>query len=86
MPKTKPLIRDEKAERAETRRKLIQSKMGARDIRSQVELARRSGISEHSVCSKLHSGAWTADDLAKLDKALRFSAEELAAIVRGGNK
>lgn len=83
MPKTKPLIRDEKAERAETRRKLIQSKMGARDIRSRVELSRRIGISETTLRSKLRLGYWTADDLAKMDKVLRFSAEELAAIVRG---
>jgi hypothetical protein len=30
----------------------------------------------------MHSGAWTAEDLAALDKVLRFSAEELAALVR----
>lgn len=83
MPKTKPFIRDEKAERAETRRKLIQSKMGARDIRSRVELSRRIGISETTLRGKLRLGCWTADDLAKMDEVLRFSAEELAAIVRG---
>ena len=83
MPKTKPLIRDEKAERAETRRKLIQSKMGARDTRPRVELSRRIGISENALHGKMRLGCWTADDLAKMDKVLRFSAEELAAIVRG---
>ena len=85
MPKVN-LMPDPRADRAKKMRTAIMSKAASRDIRSQVELARRSGISEHSVCSKLRSGAWTAEDLAKLDKALRFSAEELAAIVRGGNK
>lgn len=85
MPKVS-LMPDSRADRAKKMRTAIMAKAASRDIRSQVELARRSGISEHSVCSKLHSGAWTAEDLARLDKALRFSAEELAAIVRGGNK
>lgn len=82
MPKVNLLV-DERAERAKRMRTAIMSKAASRDIRTQVELARRSGISEHSMCSKLHSGAWTAGDLAKMDRILRFSAEELAAIIRG---
>lgn len=35
-----------------------------------------------TLSAKMHSGAWTAEDLAALDKVLRFSAEELAALVR----
>lgn len=81
MPKAN-LLPDPQADRAKSMRVIIMSKSAARDIRSQAELARRTGMRAGTLSEKLTSGAWTASELARLDKVLRFSAEELAAIVR----
>ncbi|MEE1400880.1 MAG: hypothetical protein UF305_01125 [Oscillospiraceae bacterium] len=77
------LTPDPKAERVKQRRRAIQAKRCLRDIPTQVELGRRAGISEGSMCSKLRTGSWTVEDLYNLDRVLHFSAEELAALVRG---
>ncbi len=77
------LTPDPRAERDKQRRTAIQCKRLLRDIPSQVELSRKAGISEGGMCSKLRSGGWTAEDLYKLDKVLRFSDAELAGLVRG---
>lgn len=81
MPKVN-LARDPRAERAASMRRTINAKRGMRDIASQTELARRIGMRAGTLSAKMHSGAWKAEDLAALDKVLRFSAEELAALVR----
>ena len=81
MPKVN-LARDPRAERAASMRRTINAKRGMRDIASRTELARRIGMRAGTLSAKMHSGAWTAEDLAALDKVLRFSAEELAALVR----
>lgn len=81
MPKVN-LARDPRAERAASMRRTINAKRGMRDIASQTELARRIGMRAGTLSAKMQSGAWTAEDLAALDKVLRFSAEELAALVR----
>ena len=81
MPKVN-LARDPRAERAASMRRTINAKRGMRDIASQTELARRIGMRAGTLSAKMHSGAWTAEDLAALDKVLRFSAEELAALCR----
>lgn len=81
MPKVN-LAREKRAERAASMRRTINAKRGMRDIASQTELARRIGMRAGTLSAKMHSGAWTAEDLAALDKVLRFSAEELAALVR----
>ena len=79
MPKVN-LARDPRAERAASMRRTINAKRGMRDIASQTELARRIGMRAGTLSAKMRSGAWTAEDLAALDKVLRFSAEELAAL------
>lgn len=76
------LARDPRAERAASMRRTINAKRWMRDIASQTELARRIGMRAGTLSAKMHSGAWTVEDLAALDKVLRFSAEELAALVR----
>lgn len=81
MPKVN-LARDPRAERAASMRRTINAKRGMRDIASQTELARRIGMRAGTLSAKMRSGAWTVEDLAALDKVLRFSAEELAALVR----
>ena len=81
MPKVN-LARDPRAERAASMRRTINAKRGMRDIASQTELARRIGMRAGTLSAKMHSGAWPAEDLAALDQVLRFSAEELAALVR----
>ena len=77
------LTRDTRAERAANMRKAINAKRVMRDIPSQTELARRIGMRVGTLGTKMRSGAWTVEELAALDKVLRFSAEELAALVRG---
>lgn len=81
MPKVN-LLRDEGRERAKVRRTLIRMKCAERDIPSQAVLARKIGLNESTMSTKISSGAWTADDLRALDRQLRFSAEELARFVR----
>ena len=81
MPKVN-LTPDPRAERDKHRRTAIQAKRCLRDIPTQVELSRKAGISEGSMCNKLRAGGWTVEDLCKLDKVLHFSDAELAAVVR----
>ena len=68
--------------RATTMRKIIRIKCAQRDIPSQSELARKTGFRISTLNSKFGSGAWTCEDIKALDKLLRFSAEELAQLVR----
>lgn len=82
MPKVN-LTPNPKVERAKQMRRTIQAKRCLRDIPTQAELGRLAGISEGSMSNKLRTGCWTAEDLYNLDRVLRFSVEELAALVRG---
>lgn len=68
--------------RATTMRKIIRTKCAQRDIPSQSELARKTGFRISTLNSKFGSGAWTCEDIKNLDKMLRFSAEELAQLVK----
>ena len=68
--------------RATTMRKIIRTKCAQRDIQTQSELARKTGFRISTLNSKFSSGAWTCEDIKNLDKLLRFSAEELAQLVR----
>ena len=68
--------------RATTMRKIIRTKCAQRDIQTQSELARKTGFRISALNSKFSSGAWTCEDIKNLDKLLRFSAEELAQLVR----
>lgn len=68
--------------RATTMRKIIRTKCAQRDIQTQSELARKTGFRISTLNSKFSSGAWTCEDIKALDKLLRFSAEELAQLVR----
>lgn len=68
--------------RATTMRKIIRTKCAQRDIQSQSELARKTGFRISTLNSKFGSGVWTCEDIKNLDKVLRFSAEELAQLVR----
>lgn len=74
--------RDERAERAKKMRCIIRSKRAMRDIQTDKSLAERTNIATNTLSDKMKSGAWTASDLKALDKVLRFSAEELAELVR----
>lgn len=68
--------------RATTMRKIIRTKCAQLDIQTQSELARKTGFRISTLSSKFSSGAWTCEDIKALDKLLRFSAEELAQLVR----
>lgn len=82
MPKV-TLVRDRKAERAKTIRTIINAKRSERDIKHQSDLADACGLHRFTLSSKMTSGVWTCEDIARLDRVLRFSGDEIVKIVRG---
>lgn len=83
MPKVK-LNRDPVQERNDFRRNLIESKFHFRGYRTQVDVEQALGVSGAWLSRRLRGLTdWELDDLGKLDKVLRFDANELAQLVRG---
>lgn len=83
MPRTK-VGRNPTLEKAEFRRRLIEAKAATRGVRTSTELAKRMGISRSGMSERLSGQRrFTLDEIALLDAALRFDAEELAKLVRG---
>ena len=83
MPRTK-LGRDPAVEKAEFRRRLIESKAASCGGRTSTELAKRLKISRSGMSERLSGNRrFTLDEITLLDAALRFDAEELAKLVRG---
>lgn len=83
MPRTKA-GRNPALEKAEFRRRLIEAKAATRGVRTSTELAKRMGISRSGMSERLSGQRrFTLDEIALLDAALRFDAEELAKLVRG---
>ncbi len=68
--------------RAARMRKIIRVKCAQHDIPTQSELARKTGIRISTMNAKFASGSWTCEDIKTLDKLLRFSAEEIAQLIR----
>lgn len=82
MPKVK-LTRDIKQERIEYRRNLIESKAHFRGYRTQSALAEALGKDAGWLSRRIRGAAsWELDDLAALDKTLKFEANEFAQLVR----
>lgn len=83
MPKVN-LNRDIQRERVEFRRNMIEAKAHARGYRTQVELEKALGVPGNWVSRRLRGETeMVLNDLDKLDKLLRFNAEELAQLIRG---
>lgn len=83
MPRVK-LSTTPQQKRDETRRNLIDGKAHARGYRRQGDVARTLGKPDCWYGRRLNGkNSWTLDDVAELDRVLRFSAEELTQIVRG---
>ena len=83
MPRTK-VGRKPALEKAEFRRRLIEAKAATRGVRTSTELAKRMGVSRGGMSERLSGQRrFTLDEIALLDAALRFDAEELAKLVRG---
>lgn len=82
MPKVK-LMRDTQQERATFRRNLIESKAHLRGYRTQTAIEQALNLPAGWM-SKRMSGKTRLelDDLCKLDKLLRFDAQEMAQLVR----
>lgn len=80
MPKVK-LGRDPRQEHANSISRIIRHHMTDRDISSQTELAQRSGIPRQTLGRRMRNGGWGLDELLALDKVLRFSQEDAAAIM-----
>lgn len=74
--------RDPQVERVRKMRCMIRSKRALRDIESDAILADRMNIGASTLSHKMNHGTWTCEDIRMLDKVLRFSAEELAALIR----
>lgn len=74
--------RDERAERAKKMRCIIRAKRALRDIESDAILAEKMKIGCSTLSHKLRNGTWTCEDIKAMDRVLRFSAEELAELVR----
>lgn len=82
MPKVK-LNRDIKQERIEYRRNLIESKAHFRGYRTQAALAKALGRDTSWLSRRIRGTTpWELDDLAELDKTLRFEANEFAQLAR----
>lgn len=83
MPRVK-LGQDPKRERIELRRRMISAKAAIRGYESRATIAGAVGMDEHKYRNRLRGDtAWQLDDLAALDKVLRFTDAELAQLVRG---
>lgn len=83
MPRTK-VGRKPALEKAEFRGRLIEAKAATRGVRTSTELAKRMGVSRSGMSERLSGQRrFTLDEIALLDAALRFDAEELAKLVRG---
>lgn len=74
--------RDPEAERAKRMRCIIRAKLSQRDIRSNTQLADKADMGRSTLNHKMNYGTWTCADIKALDKVLRFSAEEIAELVR----
>lgn len=81
MPKVK-LNRDIRQERIDFRRNLIESKFHSRGYRAQTEVERALGVSQGWLSRRLRGYAFALDDLDKLDRLLKFDAQEMAQLVR----
>lgn len=82
MPKV-TLNRDIRQERIEFRRNLIESKAHLRGYRTQKDVALAAGMTGSWLSRRLNGDtAMELDDLDKLDKLLKFDAQELAQLVR----
>lgn len=82
MPKVK-LNRDMRQERVDFRRNLIESKAHLRGYRNQRSMERAMGLPDAWVSKRIcGTTRMTLDDLDKLDKLLKFDAQELAQLVR----
>ena len=80
MPRVK-LGRDPKQVHNASVAKIIRHRMTDRDIPSQTVLAERTGIQRQTLGRRLRTGGWELDELMALDKVLRFSPEDAAAII-----
>lgn len=86
MPKVK-LWTSPDQEQAEFRRRMVDSKRGARGYHTQKALADAAGVQQVALSMRMSGKTkWDVDTLSSLDRVLRFSAEELSAFIRGGKR
>lgn len=80
MPRVK-LGRDPRQEHINVISRIIKHHMADRDIATQTELAERCGIPRQTLGRRMRRGGWGLEELQALDKVLRFSQEDAAAIM-----
>lgn len=81
MPKV-VLLHDEHAERAAVRRKILQCKLIERDW-SPDDLISRLAMCRSTWFKRKKNGDWLLEDIAEMDRYLRFTSDELVRMIRG---
>ena len=81
MPKV-VLLHDEHAERAAVRRKILQCKLIERDW-SPDDLIARLTMCRATWFKRKKNGDWLLEDIAEMDRYLRFTSDELVRMIRG---
>lgn len=83
MPKVK-LVRNPEQEHIDLRKRMISAKAAMRGYESKKDIAYAIGMSNAVYSRRLNGDyKWSLDDLAALDRVLRFTDAELAQLVRG---
>ncbi|MEA4919341.1 MAG: hypothetical protein VB078_00235 [Clostridiaceae bacterium] len=62
-------------------RKIIRTNMAKMDIRHDSQVAESAGMLPPLFCKRLKAGGWRVQELIKIAKYLRFSAEDAAAVL-----
>lgn len=81
MPKVK-LGRDPEVERRETARKIFTHRMIDAGVPTKKALGERVGLDRQVIARRMQKGDWHLDELARVQKILRFTPEDLMAMVK----
>lgn len=76
------LGRDPERERQETARKIFHHRMIDAGVPTQKALGERVGMDRQVIARRMQRGDWRLDELAKVQKVLRFTPEDLMAMVK----
>lgn len=75
------LGRDPTRERQEATRRIIRRGMVEQGYNRQADIASKIGMSQPSFSTKLRASSWSLEEMAKLCKALKLTADDATAIL-----
>ena len=75
------LGRDPRAERQEATRRIIRRGMAEQGMRYDMELAGKVSISRPAFSRKMRDCTWSLDELSRICKTLRLTADDAAVIL-----